>query len=169
MMRRSLRLSLSGIALAIAAVGAYFALVRQPAMPEVRFATLSGELVSTADLRGKVTLVNFWATSCVPCVAEMPRMVSTYNRFKDRGFETIAVAMAYDPPLYVKNYSDRNHLPFKVAMDARGEVAKSFGEVSAIPSTFIIDRKGRIIKSYLGEMDSEKLNALLEAALRESA
>jgi peroxiredoxin len=168
-MTKSLKITLIGIALAIAAVGAYFAFGQQRAMPDVRFATLTGEMIASGDLRGKVTLVNFWATSCVTCVAEMPRVISTYNKFKDRGFETIAVAMEYDPPNYVKNYAERNKLPFKVAMDARGELAKSFGDVSMTPTTFIVDKKGRIIKSYLGEPDFDKLHALLDAALKEAS
>ena len=138
-------------------------------MPDVKFSTLNGELIASGDLRGKVTLVNFWATSCVTCVAEMPRVISTYNKFKDRGFETIAVAMEYDPPNYVKNYAERNKLPFKVALDARGDLAKIFGDVSMTPTTFIVDKKGRIIKSYLGEPDFDKLHALLDAALKEAS
>jgi peroxiredoxin len=168
-MTKSLKITLIGIALAIAAVGAYFAFAQQRAMPEVKFSTLNGELIASGDLRGKVTLVNFWATSCVTCVAEMPRVISTYNKFKDRGFETIAVAMEYDPPNYVKNYAERNKLPFKVALDARGDLAKSFGDVSMTPTTFIVDKKGRIIKSYLGEPDFAKLHALLDAALKEAS
>ena len=168
-MVKPLKVSLFAIALAIAAAGIYFAFVRQPQMPEVKFTTLSGELIAPADLRGKVTLVNFWATSCAPCVTEMPRMTETYNKFKDRGFETIAVAMDYDPPNYVKNYVDRNHLPFKVALDTRGEVAKGYGNVTMTPTTFIIDKQGRIIKSYLGELDYPKLDKLLDSALKEPA
>ena len=168
-MTKSLKITLIGIALAIAAVGAYFAFAQQRAMPDVKFSTLNGELIASGDLRGKVTLVNFWATSCVTCVAEMPRVISTYNKFKDRGFETIAVAMEYDPPNYVKNYTERNKLPFKVALDARGDLAKSFGDVSMTPTTFIVDKKGRIIKSYLGEPDFDKLHALLDAALKEAS
>ncbi len=168
-MNQASKISLFGIALAIAAAASYLILARQPPMPDVKFAALSGELISTADLRGKVTLINFWATTCAPCVTEMPRMASTYNKFKDRGFETIAVAMEYDPPNNVKAYAERYHLPFKVAMDARGEVAKSFGDVTLTPTTFIIDKKGRIIKSYVGEIDYDQLSLLLEAALKEPA
>ena len=77
--------------------------------------------------------------------------------------------MEYDPPNYVKNYTERNKLPFKVALDARGDLAKSFGDVSMTPTTFIVDKKGRIIKSYLGEPDFDKLHALLDAALKEAS
>jgi len=167
-MTKTFKVSLIGVTLAIAAVGAYFAFAWQRPMPQVKFAMLSGELVSSADLRGKVTLVNFWATTCVTCVAEMPKVVQTYNQFKDRGFETIAVAMEYDPPSLVKDYAARHQLPFKVTMDARGELAQQFGDVSLTPTTFVIDKKGRIIKSYLGEPDFAALHALLDAALKES-
>ena len=168
-MTKSLKITLIGAALAIAAVGAYFAFAQQRTIPDVKFSTLTGELIASGDLRGKVTLVNFWATSCVTCVAEMPRVISTYNKFKDRGFETIAVAMEYDPPNYVKNYAERNKLPFKVALDSRGELAKRFGDVTMTPTTFIVDKKGRIIKSYMGEPDFAKLHTLLDAALKEAS
>ncbi len=167
-MTNSLKISLIGITLAIAAVGSYFAFAQLRPMPEVKFSTTKGEIISSADLRGKVTLVNFWATSCAPCITEMPKFVSTYNQFKDRGFETILVAMEYDPPAYVKTYTERNKLPFKVALDARGDIAKGFGDVSITPTTFIVDRQGKIIKSFLGEPDFPKLHEFLDAALKAS-
>jgi len=143
------------------------------AAPQVKFATLKGELISTSDLRGKVTLINFWATSCAPCVKELPGIAATYKKYNAQGFETIAVAMEYDPPNYVKNFAERNQLPFKVALDARGEIAKEFGKISGevrvVPTSFVIDKQGRIIKSYLGELDFVKFQALLEAALKEAA
>ncbi len=144
----------------------------QPA-PQVKFATLKGELISTSDLRGKVTLINFWATSCAPCVKELPGIAETWKKYNAQGFEVIAVAMEYDPSLYVKNFTERNQLPFKVALDARGEIAREFGKVSGevrvVPTSFVIDKQGRIIKSYLGELDFVKFRALLEAALKEAA
>jgi peroxiredoxin len=167
-MKTALKVSLIVTSLAIAAGGAYVAFTQQQVMPQTQFATVNGELISSADLKGKVTLVNFWATSCAPCISEMPKFTQTYNEFKGRGLETILVAMDYDPPAYVKNFSERNKLPFKVAMDARGEIAKSFGDVSITPTTFLIDKKGRIIKSYLGEPDFGKLHELIDTALKES-
>lgn len=167
-MTKSKKISLFGVVLAIAAAGIYFAFLQQRPMPQVKFPILSGELVAADDLKGKVTLVNFWATSCAPCITEMPKFVSTYNQFKDRGFETILVAMDFDPPNYVRTFTERNKLPFKVALDARGEIAKSFGDITVIPTTFIIDKKGHIIKSFLGEPDFKQLHQVLEAALKES-
>ena len=88
--------------------------------PESTFVLLDGARQSTADLKGKVTLVNFWATSCTTCVAEMPQIVATYNQYKGKGYDTLAVAMSYDPPAYVVNYAETRKLPFKVAIDNTG-------------------------------------------------
>jgi thiol-disulfide isomerase/thioredoxin len=88
--------------------------------PASTFVLLDGSSQTTADLKGKVTLVNFWATSCTTCVKEMPHIVETYRKYKDRGYETLAVAMSYDPPSYVVNYAQTRALPFKVAIDNTG-------------------------------------------------
>ena len=118
---------LAGVAVAaFAAVGAYVYLdTGRTAAPESTFVLLDGSSQTTADLRGKVTLVNFWATSCTTCVAEMPEIIATHQKFNSRGFDTIAVAMSYDPPSYVVNFAETRKLPFKVAIDNTGAVAKA--------------------------------------------
>ena len=156
-------------ALAIAA-GAAFALhTRAARAPDVRFVTLSGSQLSTADLRGQVLLVNFWATSCVACVEEMPKIVAAWRKYSPRGYQTIAVAMSYDHPNLVADFAQKRALPFEVALDADGAVARGFGNVVATPTTFLIDRRGRIVKRYLGEPDWAEFHALVERALAESA
>src|SRR5574344_943051 len=102
---------------AFAALGAYvyWGEATQPA-PQTSFLLLDGSSTSTQALQGKVTLVNFWATSCTTCVAEMPDIATTYNKYKDQGFDTLAVAMQYDPPQYVLNFAQSRQLPFKVAL-----------------------------------------------------
>lgn len=140
----------------------------QPAAPPVTFVSLKGEKITTADLRGRVVLVNFWATDCAICIKEMPEITATYNKYHAQGFETIAVAMKYDPPDYVLHYAEKSQLPFKVALDPLGELAKAFGDVKLTPTTFIIDRQGRLVTRILGKPDFAKLHALLEEKLRES-
>ncbi|KAG0163501.1 hypothetical protein DFQ30_011474 [Apophysomyces sp. BC1015] len=149
---------------AVLAVGAYFAFSTHKQAPDASFTLLSGQKLTTADLKGKVYLVNFWATSCDTCVKEMPRMVDTYNRFKDKGLEFVAVSMQYDPPMYVANYAQTRQLPFKIAMDD-GSVAKQFGNVQLTPTTFVIDRNGHILKRYVGPPQFAELDQLLEKAL----
>src|SRR5262245_31535236 len=137
-------------------------------LPEVTLTTIQGEKLTVSDLRGKVVLVNFWATSCETCVKEMPKLVETYRRYRERGFETIAVAMSYDPPNYVLHYAARNALPFKVALDPVGAAARAFGDVSLTPTTFVVDRRGTIVKRYVGEPDFAELDRLIEGKLAEA-
>jgi peroxiredoxin len=139
------------------------------AAPASTFVLLDGSKQTTADLKGKVTLVNFWATSCTTCVAEMPKIVATYDKYKDRGYDTLAVAMSYDPPSYVVNYAQTRKLPFKVAIDNTGAVAKSWGEVQLTPTTYVVNKKGEIVKRYVGEPDFAELHALIEKLLAQSA
>lgn len=150
--------------LVIAAIG-YFSFSTKEAAPEVTFTNLKGEKITSQSLRGKVVMVNFWATSCVICIKEMPQMVQTYNKYKNSGLEFVAVAMSYDPPNYVLNYAETRSLPFNVALDTQGELAKSFGDVKLTPTTFVIDKKGNIIKRYVGEPEFEALHRLLEKEL----
>lgn len=136
--------------------------------PASTFVLLDGSRQTTDDLRGKVTLVNFWATSCTTCVAEMPEIVATYDKYKARGFETLAVAMSYDPPSYVVNFTQTRKLPFKVAIDNTGEVARAWGDVKLTPSTFIVNKRGEIVKSYVGAPDFAELHKLIEQLLAEA-
>ncbi|MDO8768070.1 MAG: TlpA disulfide reductase family protein [Burkholderiaceae bacterium] len=133
--------------------------------PESTFVLLDGSKINTTDLKGKVTLVNFWATSCTTCVAEMPKVIATYDKYKSKGFDTVAVAMSYDPPAYVVNYAETRKLPFKVAIDNTGAVAKAWGDVLLTPTTYIVDKQGHIVKRYVGEPDFAELHLLIDKLL----
>ncbi len=148
-----------------ALVGSWFVFKPAAPTPEASFVTLQGEKFDLESLRGKVVLVNFWATSCVTCVQEMPMLVDTYNKYAPRGYETIAVAMSYDPPNYVLNFAETRQLPFKVTLDPMGEIARSFGDIRLTPTTFLLDKQGRVIKRYLGEPPQQEFHATIEAAL----
>lgn len=157
--------TLVALAVVVIAAAGYFSFSAKEAAPDVTFTNLKGEKITSQDLRGKVVLVNFWATSCVTCIKEMPQLVETYNKYKDNGFELVAVAMNYDPPNYVLNYAQTRKLPFHVALDTQGDLAKSFGDVKLTPTTFLIDKKGNIIKRYVGEPEFGALHQLLEKEL----
>ncbi len=135
--------------------------------PETTFVLLDGSQTRTSALQGKVVLVNFWATSCVTCVAEMPKLVETHQKFNPRGYETLAVAMSYDPPAYVVNLRDSRQLPFKVAIDNTGAVAKAWGDVKLTPTTYLVNKRGEIVKQYVGEPDFAALHQLIEKLLAE--
>jgi len=133
--------------------------------PESNFVLLDGSRISTSQLRGKVTLVNFWATSCASCVAEMPDIVATYGKYQAQGFDTVAVAMRYDPPSYVVNFAQTRHLPFKVAIDNTGEIAQAWGDVQLTPTTYLLDKQGVIVKRYVGAPNFTQLHELIERLL----
>jgi len=134
--------------------------------PELTFNSIDGRKVGPADLKGKVYLVNFWATSCTTCVAEMPHLVETYNKFKGQGLEYVAVAMKYDRPDYVMSFAKDRQLPFTVALDLDGSAAKAFGDVQMTPTTFVVDKDGKILKRYLGKPDFTAMHQLIERSLK---
>ena len=133
--------------------------------PDVTFTTIKGEQIKLDELRGKVVLVKFWATSCVTCIKQMPDNIEAYNEFHGQGFDLIAVAMQYDPANYVINYAETRKLPFTVAIDSQGKVARAFDDVKLTPMAFLIDKNGQIIKRYLGEYDKAAFRETLKKAL----
>jgi peroxiredoxin len=142
-----------------------YALMDRPAAPAATFTTLEGKSIVLDELRGKVVLVNFWATSCPGCIKEMPDLIETYTQYQGRGFEVVAVAMSYDPPNYVASFVQTRQLPFPVALDVGGDHARAFGNVQLTPTSFIIGKDGRILEQKLGELDFVKLKALLDREL----
>ncbi|MDL5031406.1 TlpA disulfide reductase family protein [Pelomonas sp. APW6] len=162
------RLVLSAV-LAAAALGAgvlgYQSLLSTPKAPAVSYVLLNGQKLDSSSWQGKVMLVNFWATSCTTCVHEMPQIVATHEKFKQRGFDTLAVAMSYDPPAYVASFAETRQLPFGVAIDNTGEVARRFGDVRLTPTTVLINKRGEIVKRFVGEPDFNALHALIEQLL----
>ena len=151
--------------IAAASIAWYLGYFRAQPAPAATFTSIAGEKMTTEELRGRVVLLNFWATDCVVCVKEMPRLVQTYRKFASHDFEMIAVAMRYDPPNYVLRYAEKNALPFKVALDPMGELAKAFGDVRLTPTTIVIDRRGNMVKRIVGEPDFPALDALIERSL----
>ncbi|WP_322993875.1 TlpA disulfide reductase family protein [Limnohabitans sp.] len=136
--------------------------------PESSFVLLDGTTLTSKQLQGKVSLVNFWATSCTTCVAEMPELVATHQKFKDRGFDTVAVAMSYDPPSYVVNFAQTRQLPFKVAIDNTGAVARVWGDIKLTPTTFLVNKRGVIVKRFVGTPDFVELHQLIDKLLTET-
>lgn len=144
-------------------------LPRSTPAPAATFTSIRGERIGLAALKGRVAVVNFWATDCAVCVKEMPELVRTYERYRGRRLELIAVAMRHDPPNYVLHYAEKNRLPFKVALDPMGEHARAFGDVRLTPTTFVIDKRGAIVLRVTGQINFPQLHALLDEELREES
>lgn len=146
-----------------------FSLLYKAQAPNVTFTTIEGKSIAMSELKGKIVLVNFWATDCPGCIAEMPALIETYKQYHDRGFEVVAVAMSYDPPSQVLNYTKKNALPFPVMHDGHGEMAQKFNDVRVTPTAFIMDKQGHIIHRVVGELDFAALRSLLDQQLGQPA
>lgn len=129
------------------------------------FITIDGRHIGAADLRGKIVLVNFWATTCQICMAEMPDLVATYRQYRPRGLEVIAVAMPYDDVHAVRRYAAQQALPFPVVFDHGGALVRAYEQVKATPVTFILGPSGQRISKTVGIIDFTKLRAFLDTSL----
>jgi peroxiredoxin len=136
--------------------------------PDVRYTLLDGRQASLSALRGHVVLVNFWATDCAPCVAEMPRLAATWRKYSPRGFDTLAVSMSYDPPFAVADFAESRKLPFGVVIDNTGEIAHRFDDVRLTPTSVLINKRGEIVQRWVGTPDFKALDAHIEELLAEA-
>jgi|TARA_B110000967_G_C18743090_1_gene488791 peroxiredoxin len=130
--------------------------------------TIEGEKITSKDLLGKVVLINFWATDCSGCIAEMPDLIKTFNMYKNKNFELIAVSMFYDPPNRVVSFSKKNNLPFPVVLDLEKKIMAQFNGVTLTPTSFLIDHEGKIINKIIGEINFDEFNKLLEKTIKKS-
>jgi len=163
------RRHLATAALTAFAAGAWWLLgERRTPAPQVSFSLLDGSTLTTRQLMGQVVLVNFWATSCSSCVAEMPDITAMNDKFQGRAYQTLAVAMRYDPPALVADFAESRKLGFKVAIDNTGEIARSFGQVELTPTSFLIDKHGAIAKRWIGAPDFAALHREVEQLLTEA-
>ena len=136
------------------------------ALPTFELTTLDGTPISDSSLRGKVVLLNFWATWCPPCRVEMPGFQHTYERLRERGFVVVGIAMDASGSAAVARFLGDHHITYPVAMASPGIVA-SFGGVSLLPTSFLIDREGRIRNEVKGMFASVTLAQAVERLLAE--
>jgi peroxiredoxin len=134
-------------------------------VPEIAVTSITGQAFKLYQAKNNFTIINFWATDCPGCIKEMPGLVATYNQFKGQGLEIIAISMSYDPPNQVLNFTHKNKIPFPVVLDVNGQIARSFENIRLTPTSILIDKNGKIIDKVIGELDFNKLNALLKKHL----
>lgn len=120
--------------------------------PDFRLKDINGKEVSLSSFKGKVVLLNFWATWCPPCKAEMPSMNKLYEKLKSRGFVVIAVSTDKRPD-EPKDFIANNPVGFPVLLDNDLKVSRNSYKAFMLPTTFLIDRKGVIAEKYFGEQE----------------
>ena len=135
-------------------------------VPQIDMITISGETISTKDLKGSVYLVNFWATDCPGCIEEMPGLIDTFNKYKNKNFTVIAVSMFYDPPSRVLSYTEKNKLPFPVTLDLDKNIMNSFDDIKLTPTTVLINKKGQVVNTIIGVLDFKDLHEKIDLMLK---
>jgi len=127
---------------------------------------LGGGNTALSSYKGKVVLLNFWATWCPPCRAEMPSMETFYKRFNAQGLEILAVDVGEDA-LVVQRFIKNGGFTFPVLLDTGNKTSSVYG-ISAIPTTFVIDREGKIVGKVVGSImwDAPRVISAFEALLK---
>ena len=137
----------------------------QVAPPDFTLNSLDGKSITLSALKGKVVLLNFWATWCPPCRAEMPSMERLYRELKNRAFTILAVDILENPET-VKNFAPKYDLSFPILLDTTGDVSAKY-VANMIPTTYIIDKDGKAAGVVIGprKWDGEHAKAFLEGLL----
>jgi len=127
---------------------------------------LGGENVSLSSYKGKVVILNFWATWCPPCRAEMPSMETLYKSFNGQGLEILAVDIGEDTST-VQKFIRSNGYTYPILLDSSKKISSIYG-IKAIPTTYIIDREGKIIGRVIGSIkwDNKKVISAIEALIK---
>lgn len=131
--------------------------------PDFELTTLDGKKVKLSDYRGQKVILNFWASWCPPCKAEMPHMQKFYEKNKDNNITILAVNLTSldKGSEAVQTFIKKNKLTFPVLLDEKGEVGKTYQAV-AIPTSYIIDQKGIIRKKMISPMDEDMMKNFMD-------
>ena len=132
--------------------------------PDFALTDLSGKTVHLSDFKGKVVIVDFWATWCGPCRVEIPDFVKLQSKYKDKGLEIVGLSLDADGEKAVKPFVDKHDINYTMLL-ANDETAKSYGGILGIPTTFVIDRQGRIVQKFVGVMPAKTFEDTIQPLL----
>jgi peroxiredoxin len=135
-----------------------------PKAPNFKLKTADGKTIELSQLKGKTVVVNFWATWCGPCRAEIPGFIQVYEKYKSKGLEIVGISLDQggwnDVKPFVKKYS----ITYPVVL-GNNQVAKEYGNIDAIPTTFIVDKNGAIVDRHIGYMKMEDFENTIKGYL----
>lgn len=117
-------------------------------VPEFTVRDLDGHVISSATWRGKVTIVNFWATWCAPCLVEIPEFVALQKNYRDH-LQIIGLSLDEGPADEVTRFVQEHGIPYRIAI-ADPDLAAKFGDMLGLPTSFVLDRQARVVQKHMG-------------------
>jgi peroxiredoxin len=138
----------------------------RPSDPAPNFSlnTGDGKTVELSQFKGKVVVVNFWATWCGPCRNEIPGMLQVYNQYKSKGLEIVGISLDRDGWRVINPFVQKFKITYPVVL-GNGEVTEAYGGIEAIPTTFIVDRKGNIAGKHIGYLSKDEFEKIVKKTL----
>lgn len=135
--------------------------------PAFTLTNLSGQTVRLSDFKGKVVLLDFWATWCAPCRMEIPDLIQLQKQYADRGFTVLGIALDDEGAAVVKPVAQKLGVTYPVLV-GNTQVAAAYGGIEALPTTFLIGRDGKILKTYIGTRDKSEFQQDIQSALSQA-
>ncbi len=148
------------------------AVTDRPLAPDFTLKDMDGKSVQLVDSRGRVVIVDFWATWCPPCQAEIPHFIELYDDYANQGLEILGISLDRSGEQVVRPFVQEFAINYSVLVEGEqspAQVAQEFGGVVGIPTTFLIDRQGRIYKKFVGYVEKSILEREVRMLLAEEA
>jgi thiol-disulfide isomerase/thioredoxin len=133
--------------------------------PNFSLKTMDGKVIELSKLKGKPVIVNFWATWCPPCRAEIPDFIKVYDSYKSKGLVIVGIALDNEGWDVVKPFVDRIKINYPVVL-GNSDITQLYGGIDGIPTTFFIDKKGYIADQQVGLLTKNALEQKLKSILK---
>jgi cytochrome c biogenesis protein CcmG/thiol:disulfide interchange protein DsbE len=132
--------------------------------PAWKLQDLDGKTVQLSDFKGKVVVLDFWATWCPPCREEIPDFIALQKQYKNKGLVVVGVSLDQGGPGVVSSFAKTEGMNYPVVM-GNDDVATQYGDIQAIPTTFVIDRSGKVVAKHVGGTDKDTFEGEIKKAL----